>query len=189
MGSLSISADGIRDGNGRLPECECQVGAVDAGPQGVGGQVKQPCCICENTNQHMRLCDAHFYDDPANADWVEGDLEQPDEHIEYRVDEYERLRAAYDRVPLSVDAEVTQVAKLVLYGIRRRYRRRDREGRYGATAGGVSSWGCGRLPASPGYRSRGYIASLAASRAEQTLQLAHDSQPSTPPKPRQPHRI
>ena len=91
--------------------------------------MRQPCCICENTNAHMRLCDEH-YADPANADWVEGDLEQPDEYIEYRVDEYERLRAAYDRAPLPVDDEVLQVAKLVVYGARKRYRRRDRQGRY-----------------------------------------------------------
>src|SRR4029079_3954783 len=77
----------------------------------------------------MRLCD-ECWAKPENAGWNTGEDEQADEHVEYRVDEYERLRAAYDRAPLPVDAEVLQVAKLVVYGARKRYRRRDRRGRY-----------------------------------------------------------
>ena len=70
----------------------------------------------------MRLCD-ECWAKPENAGWNTGEDEQADEHVEYRVDEYERLRAAYDRAPLPVDAEVLQVAKLVVYGARKRYRR------------------------------------------------------------------
>ena len=91
--------------------------------------VRQPCCICENTNAHMRLCD-DCATKPENQDWNACEPEFPDEVVEYRVDEYKRLRDAYDRAPMAVDARVLAIGKLVAHGTRVRYRRKDRRGRY-----------------------------------------------------------
>jgi hypothetical protein len=91
--------------------------------------VKQPCCICENTNAHMRLCD-ECWAKPENAGWSDGYFEQADDHVEWRLEEHDRLRAAYDRAPLPISERVRAIAKLVACGTRTRYRRKDRQGRY-----------------------------------------------------------
>jgi hypothetical protein len=36
--------------------------------------VKEPCCLCDNTHAHTRLCGSCARD-PANADWVQGEEE------------------------------------------------------------------------------------------------------------------